>query len=722
MEETLVRNLDKRRFLRYDKAILDDNEVSMANFEEIFASNVFSDRVMKKRLSPATYEKLHKVIAEGGELDIAVANEIAKAMKEWAMENGATHYTHWFQPMTGVAAEKHDSFLSVQGDGTVLSEFSGKKLIKGEPDASSFHSGGLRSTFEARGYTAWDPTSYVFLKANTLCIPTVFCSYSGQVLDKKTPLLRSLSALSNEAVKLLHLLGKTDVTHVRAEVGAEQEYFLVDKEKASLRRDLQYTGRTLFGAKPPKTQELDDHYFGSLRPEVKRFMAELDEELWRLGIYATTEHNEAAPSQHELAPVYTEANRATDQNQLTMEIMRNVADRMGLQCLLHEKPFAHINGSGKHNNWSLSTNTGENLLKPGSDPYHNTQFLLFLAAVIKAVDTYQDLLRISVASPSNDHRLGSAEAPPAIVSIYFGDELTAVLDAIVCGKRFNQAARERMEVGVESVPEFAKDTSDRNRTSPFAFTGNKFEFRMLGSSQSIADPNMVLNTIMAESLSEFSARLSRTNKDREALARRIVKETLVKHGRIIFNGNNYSAEWVKEAEARGLCNYRTAADAIVHFEDEKNIRLFEKHRIFTEEEIKSRTEIMLENYFKVVKIEAQTMLSMARCEILPAVYRYEADVCDLITKKEAARLPDGHERVIADRVAKGADGLYYAANALDRAIAGCDAPRNAKEAAAYIRDDVLPAMQDVRAFADALETNVGKAYWPFPTYGELLLH
>ncbi len=694
----------------------------MANFEQIFASNVFSDSVMKKRLSPATYEKLHKVIAEGGELDIAVANEIAKAMKEWAMENGATHYTHWFQPMTGVAAEKHDSFLSVQSDGTVLSEFSGKKLIKGEPDASSFPSGGLRSTFEARGYTAWDPTSYVFLKANTLCIPTVFCSYSGQVLDKKTPLLRSLAALSNEAVKLLHLLGKTDVTHVYASVGAEQEYFLIDKEKASKRRDLLYTGRTLFGAKPPKTQELDDHYFGSLRPEVKRFMAELDEELWRLGIYATTEHNEAAPSQHELAPIYTEANRATDQNQLTMEMMRNVADRLGLQCLLHEKPFAHINGSGKHNNWSLSTNTGENLFKPGRDPYNNTQFLLFLAAVIKAVDTYQDLLRISVASPSNDHRLGAAEAPPAIVSIYLGDELSAVLDAIVRGKRFNQAARVQMEIGVESVPEFAKDTSDRNRTSPFAFTGNKFEFRMLGSSQSIADPNMVLNTIMAEALSEFSARLARTGKDREALARRIVRETLQKHGRIIFNGNNYSAEWVQEAEARGLCHYPTAADAIVHFGDEKNIGLFERHHIFTETEIHSRTEIMLENYFKVVKIEAQTMLSMARCEILPAVYRFESDICELIARKKTAGLPDGHEKIIADRVAKGADGLYLAANTLDTAIAGCDAPRDAREAAEYIRDFVLPAMHDVRAFADALETNVGHEYWPFPTYGELLLH
>ncbi len=703
-------------YILFVKAVL------MANFEQIFATNVFSDSVMKKRLSPSTYEKLQTVIAEGGDLDIAIANEIAKAMKDWAMENGATHYTHWFQPMTGIAAEKHDSFLSVQSDGSVLSEFSGKKLIKGEPDASSFPSGGLRSTFEARGYTAWDPTSNVFLKANTLCIPTVFCSYSGQVLDKKTPLLRSLLALSNEATRLLHLLGKTDVTHVHAEVGAEQEYFLVDKEKAAKRRDLLYTGRTLFGAKPPKTQELDDHYFGSLRPEVKAFMAKLDEELWKLGIYATTEHNEAAPSQHELAPIYTDANRATDQNQLTMEMMRNVADGLGLQCLLHEKPFAHINGSGKHNNWSLSTSSGENLFKPGHDPYNNTQFLLFLAAVIKAVDEYQDLLRISVASPSNDHRLGSSEAPPAIVSIYLGDELSAVLDAIMRGKRFNAAARERMEVGAPSVPEFAKDTSDRNRTSPFAFTGNKFEFRMLGSSQSIADPNMVLNTIMAEALSSFSDRLERTSKDREALARRIIRETLQKHSRIIFNGNNYSAEWVEEAAARGLCNYATAADAIPHFEDEKNLKLFAKHHIFTESEIISRTEIMLENYFKVVKIEAQTMLSMARCEILPAVYRFENDLCDLILKKENAKLPSGHERVIADRVAKGADGLYAAAGDLDDAIAGCDAPRNATEAAAYIRDTVLPAMQDVRAFADALETNVGKDYWPFPTYGELLLH
>ncbi|MBQ7364509.1 MAG: glutamine synthetase III [Clostridia bacterium] len=694
----------------------------MANFEQIFATNVFSDAEMQKRLSPATYEKLHKVIAEGGELDIAIANEIAAAMKDWAMENGATHYTHWFQPMTGVAAEKHDSFLSVQADGTVLSAFSGKKLIKGEPDASSFPSGGLRSTFEARGYTAWDPTSYVFLKANTLCIPTVFCSYSGQVLDKKTPLLRSLSALSNAAVRLLHILGKTEVTHVYAQVGAEQEYFLVDKEKAARRRDLLYTGRTLFGAKPPKTQELDDHYFGSLRPEFKRFMAELDEELWKLGIYATTEHNEAAPSQHELAPIFTEANRATDQNQLTMEIMRNVADRLGFQCLLHEKPFMHINGSGKHDNWSLSTNTGENLFKPGRDPYNNTQFLLFLAAVIKAVDEYQDLLRISVASAANDHRLGASEAPPAIVSIYLGDELSAVLDAIMRGKRFNSAARERMEIGVESVPEFAKDTSDRNRTSPFAFTGNKFEFRMVGSSQSVADPTMVLNTIMANALCEFSDKLMRSGKDKEAAARRLVRTTLLKHSRIIFNGNNYSAEWVAEAEARGLCHYRTAADAIVHFEDEKNIRLFEKHRIFTATEIRSRVDIMLENYFNVVKIEAQTMLSMTRQEILPAVYRFETDLCELIAKKRAVSLPDGHERAIAERVAAGADGLYHAANALDEAIAGCDAVRTAAEGAAYIRDTVLPAMNDVRAFADALETNVGKDAWPFPTYGELLLH
>ncbi len=694
----------------------------MADFEHIFSTRVFNDAVMKKRLSPATYEKLRRVIDEGDELDITAANEVAKAMKEWAMENGATHYTHWFQPMTGITAEKHDSFLSVQSDGSVLSDFSGKKLIKGEPDASSFPSGGLRSTFEARGYTAWDPTSYVFLKANTLCIPTVFCSYSGQVLDKKTPLLRSLEALSAAAVRLLHLLGRTDVTHVFAEVGAEQEYFLIDRKYFEQRRDLLYTGRTLFGAKPPKAQELDDHYFGTLRPEVKEFMAELDEELWRLGVYANTEHNEAAPSQHELAPIYTGANRACDQNQLTMEIMKNVAHRHGLCCLLHEKPFAHINGSGKHNNWSLSTNTGENLFKPGNDPYNDTQFLLFLAAVIKAVDEYQDLLRISVASASNDHRLGASEAPPAIVSIYLGDEMTGVLDAIAEGKKYTGHNRERMEMGVGALPDFAKDTSDRNRTSPFAFTGNKFEFRMPGASQSIADPNMVLNTIMADALTDFADRLERSHKDRTALARRIIRETLKKHGRIIFNGNNYSEEWVSEAEARGLCHYRTAADAIPHFSDPKNILLFEKHKIFSESEIRSRTEIMLESYFKIIKIEAQTMLSMVRCEILPAVYRYESSLCRLIAEKSAAGLSDGHEKKNAQRIATGADELYEAAGILDAAIAGSDAPRNAEDAAAYMKNAVLPAMCDVRALADALETNVGKDDWPFPTYGDIILH
>ena len=693
----------------------------MADFEQVFATRVFSDSVMRKRLSADTYKKLHRVIDDGSELDITVANEVAKAMKEWAMENGATHYTHWFQPMTGVAAEKHDSFISVQKDGTVLAEFSGKKLIKGEPDASSFPSGGLRSTFEARGYTAWDPTSYVFLKDNTLCIPTVFCSYSGQVLDKKTPLLRSLKALSTEATRLLHILGKTDVAYVNAEVGAEQEYFLVNKDLCAKRRDLLYTGRTLFGAKPPKTQELDDHYFGTLRPEVKAFMAELDEELWKLGIYACTEHNEAAPSQHELAPIYTDANRATDQNQLTMEIMKKVADRMGLCCLLHEKPFAHINGSGKHNNYSLSTSTGENLFKPGRDPYNNTQFLLFLSAIIKAVDEYQDLLRISVASAANDHRLGAAEAPPAIVSMYFGDELGGMLDAIVKGKKWNGVDREKMEVGAGSVPEFAKDTSDRNRTSPFAFTGNKFEFRMLGSSQSIADPNMVLNTIMANALGEFADRLERV-KDKEAGARKLIRDTLKKHSRIIFNGNNYSDEWVSEAEARGLCNYRTAADAIPHFADKKNIELFEKHKVFTETEIHSRTEIMLETYFKITKIEAQTMLSMVRCDILPAVYGYEKELCDLINTKKNAELPTGHERIVVNRIATGADALYNAANTLDTAIAGSDSPRNAVDGATYMRDVVIPAMNEVRTIADALEINLGAKHWPFPTYGELLLH
>ncbi len=694
----------------------------MASFDNIFATRIFSDKIMKERLSSDTYRELHKVIAEGGELDISIANDVAKAMKDWAIENGATHYTHWFQPMTGVTAEKHDAFITIANDGSIITEFSGKKLIKGEPDASSFPSGGLRSTFEARGYTAWDPTSYVFLKENTLCIPTVFCSYSGQVLDKKTPLLRSIEALSKEAVRVLGLLGKSDVTRVNAEVGAEQEYFLIDKALFSKRRDLVYTGRTLFGAKPPKAQELDDHYFGSLRPEVKRFMAELDRELWQLGIYANTEHNEAAPSQHELAPIFSSANMATDQNQLTMEMMKAVADRQGLACLLHEKPFDHINGSGKHNNWSLSTNSGENLFKPGAEPYNNLQFLLFISAVIKAVDEYQDLLRISVASASNDHRLGAAEAPPAIVSMYFGDELSGVLDAIAKGKKYSGCVKSNMEVGVGAVPEFAKDTSDRNRTSPFAFTGNKFEFRMPGSSQSIADTNMVLNTIMAEALSYFADRLEHSKASPEETAKKLIKETLKKHSRIIFNGNNYSDEWVKEAEARGLCNYKTAADAIPHFADKKNVALFEKHKIFTEVEIHSRTEIMLENYFKVTKIEAQTMLSMVRCDILPAVYSYEAKLAELIVAKKNAGLPSGLERKTAERICTGADELLASADILDSAIAGSDAPRDAVSAAEYIRDSVIPAMKDVRALADALEINVGRDFWPFPTYGEIILH
>ena len=696
----------------------------MSDFDKKFATKVFSDRVMRERLTPGTYEELHKVISDGGELDISIANDVAEAMKEWAMENGATHYTHWFQPMTGITAEKHDAFIKIQKDGSVIAEFSGKKLIKGEPDASSFPSGGLRATFEARGYTAWDPTSYAFLKSNTLCIPTVFCSYSGQVLDKKTPLLRSIEALSAQAVRILRLFGKTDVTRVNAQVGAEQEYFLISKELAAKRRDITYTGRTLFGAKPPKAQELEDHYFGSLRPEVKEFMTDLDKELWELGIYASTEHNEVAPSQHELAPIFCSANMATDQNQLTMEIMKKVADKHGLCCLLHEKPFEHINGSGKHNNWSLSTNTGENLFKPGNSPYDNTQFLLFLAAVIKAVDEYQDLLRISVASASNDHRLGAAEAPPAIISIYLGDELTAVLDAIAKGKEYSVVKRGKMEVGVSSLPEFAKDTSDRNRTSPFAFTGNKFEFRMVGSSQSVADPNMTLNTIMADALSDFADFLEANEQDGdiEKRARELVRSTLIEHGRIIFNGNNYSNEWTEEAERRGLCNYRTAADAIPHLRDPKNIRLFEKHRIFTEAEIDSRTEIMLENYFKVVKIEAQTMLAMVRCDIMPAVYSYIEKLSKMIIDKRTAGLPDGRENDTARRICAGADELYDAVGVLDKAIAGSDSPADAEAAAFYMKNEVLPAMQDVRAVSDALETNIGREYWPFPVYGDIILH
>lgn len=698
--------------------------ISMGKIKEIFGSKVFSDAVMMEKLPKDTYKALKQTISEGRELDINMANEVAHAMKDWALENGCTHYTHWFQPLTGITAEKHDSFISVQPDGSVLEQFSGKMLIKGEPDASSFPSGGIRSTFEARGYTAWDPTSYAFIKDNTLCIPTAFCSYTGEVLDTKTPLLRSVDAVSAEAVKLLRILGRTDVTRVMSTVGPEQEYFIIPKDLFKQRRDLMYTGRTLFGAKPPKGQELDDQYFASIRPEVKAFMADLNKELWSLGIYANTEHNEVAPAQHELAPVFTTTNIATDHNQLVMEIMKKVALRHGLVCILHEKPFKGVNGSGKHNNWSLSTNTGENLFKPGKDPYNNTQFLLFLAATVKAVDEYQDLLRISVASAGNDHRLGGNEAPPAIVSMFLGDDLTEVLDAIVSGRKYTGPAKSTLRTGVDVIPGFVKDTTDRNRTSPFAFTGNKFEFRMLGSAQSIADPNIVLNTIMAEALSEFSAKLEKKADVWEA-ARKLIKDTFKKHSRIVFNGNGYTEEWVAEAEARGLLNLKTTADAVPHMVDPKNLKMFVKHKVYSESELRSRCEVMLEEYVNIVKIEVITMLDMSKKQIIPACLEYERSLTELaVARKSAGSTVKGAEMSIADKVSVLTGDLYEAVDKLESLLYEFNSERggNALEQSVFVRDRFLPAMNAVRSLADTLEITVSKKYWPFPTYGDLLFY
>ncbi|MBQ9551754.1 MAG: glutamine synthetase III, partial [Clostridia bacterium] len=617
----------------------------MKDVPEIFGSLVFNDSVMSQRLPADTYESLHKTIEEGKALDLTVANAVAAAMKDWAIEKGATHYTHWFQPLTGITAEKHDSFVSPQPDGRAIMEFSGKELIKGEPDASSFPSGGLRATFEARGYTAWDPTSYAFIKDDSLCIPTVFCSYSGEVLDTKTPLLRSMEVINAKAVRLLHLLGETDVQRVNSTVGAEQEYFLIDKDLYNQRKDIVITGRSLFGAKPPKGQELDDHYFGAIKPVVMAYMQDLNEELWKLGVYAKTEHNEAAPAQHELAPVYASTNTAVDQNQLTMEMMKKVAERHGLACLLHEKPFAGVNGSGKHNNWSLSTDSGKNLFKPGKKPQDNLTFLVFLCAVIAAVDRNQDLLRISAAGAGNDHRLGASEAPPAILSVFLGDELTNILEAIEKGEHGDNKKAEQVQTGVEVLPDFKKDTADRNRTSPFAFTGNKFEFRMIGSSVSVADANIVLNTAVADVLDELSDQLEGQPKDKIVpLATAWMAQMIKAHKRIIYNGNNYSAEWVAEAERRGLFNLRTTADAVPLFVSEKNVELFTKHRIFTKNEIASRCEIMLDNYCKINNIEALTMLDMAKKEILPAALAYANLVMsNLKLKKEIGMAIAGTE-------------------------------------------------------------------------------
>ena len=694
----------------------------MATVKEQFGSLVFDDRVMKASLDAKVYASLKKTIDEGKELDLTVANAVAAAMKDWAVAHGATHYTHWFQPLTGVTAEKHDSFISPAPDGGVIMEFSGKELIKGEPDASSFPSGGLRATFEARGYTAWDPTSYAFIKGKTLCIPTAFCSYGGEALDKKTPLLRSMEALNVQALRILKLFGNDTVKRVTSSVGPEQEYFLVDREVYNKRKDLIYTGRTLFGAKPPKGQEMDDHYFGVIKPRVAAYMEDLNEELWKLGILAKTEHNEVAPAQHELAPIYTTTNIATDHNQLTMEIMQKVAAKHGLVCLLHEKPFAGVNGSGKHNNWSIATDAGQNLLSPGETPYENAQFLLFLCAVIKAVDDYQDLLRISVATAGNDHRLGANEAPPAVVSIFLGDELNAVLEAIENDTPYQGAKKTTMKLGSDVLPKFNRDTTDRNRTSPFAFTGNKFEFRMLGSSNSIACANIMLNTAVAESLKIYADRLEGVA-DFETALHDMIKKTIKDHKRIIFNGNGYDDSWIKEAtEKRGLCNYRTTADCMPHILDEKNVRMLTSHKVFSEVELKSRYEIMLENYCKTVMIEACTMVDMAKKQILPAVSAYTTDLAESVGKKLklGTDIACKYEKEAVKKLSILCDKIAEATDLLEGTLVKIKAAESIGEESEMIRDTVLVAMSELRVACDEAETMTAEKYWPFPTYGELL--
>ena len=693
----------------------------MKTVPDYFGSLVFDGRVMKSKLSSKVYNSLKKTIDEGAQLDSNVANAVADAMKEWAVENGATHYTHWFQPLTGITAEKHDSFISPSPDGRVIMDFSGKELIKGEPDASSFPSGGLRATFEARGYTAWDPTSYAFIKGKTLCIPTAFCSYGGEALDKKTPLLRSMEALNKQALRILKLFG-TEAKYVHTSVGPEQEYFLVPKEMFEKRKDLIYTGRTLFGAKPPKGQEMDDHYFGVIKPRVEAYMTELNEELWKLGILAKTQHNEVAPAQHELAPIYTTTNIATDHNQLTMEIMQKVAARHGLVCLLHEKPFAGVNGSGKHNNWSMATDTGVNLLSPGETPYENAQFLLFLCAVIKAVDDYQDLLRISVATAGNDHRLGANEAPPAVVSMFLGDELNAVLEAIETDTPYKGAEKTQMKLGVDVLPKFNRDTTDRNRTSPFAFTGNKFEFRMLGSSNSIACANIMLNAAVAESLKIYADRLENAD-DFETALHEMIKKTIKDHKRIIFNGNGYDDEWIKEAtEKRGLLNLRTTPDAIPHLLDKKNVDMLTSHKVFSEAELKSRCEITLENYCKTVTIEANTMSQMAKKEILPAIEEYTAFIASAAGKKKAldAEVSCVYETGTVRKLSLLSGQIFEKCDELDKVLCKLSDSANIEQEGYMIRDELLPKMSELRVACDEAEVITAEKYWPFPTYGELL--
>ena len=693
----------------------------MTNVPEIFGSKVFNDEVMKERLPKDVYKVLHKTIDDGQHLQMDLANVLAEAMKNWATENGATHFTHWFQPMTGVTAEKHDSFISPEPGGRVIMEFSGKELVKGEPDASSFPSGGLRATFEARGYTAWDPTSYAFIKDDCLCIPTAFCSYSGEALDKKTPLLRSMQALDKQAMRVLKLFGNTDAKRVITTVGPEQEYFLIDMEVYKKRPDLIYTGRTLFGSRPPKGQELDDHYFGKIKPRVKAFMADLDEELWKLGIYAKTEHNEVAPAQHELAPVYTTTNIATDNNQLTMELLKTVANRHGMACLLHEKPFAGVNGSGKHNNWSISTDTGVNLLEPGATPSQNAQFLLFLVAVIKAVDEYQGLLRMSVASAGNDHRLGANEAPPAIMSVFVGEELEAVLQSIEDGTDYHDKKKKLMSIGATVLPHIPKDKTDRNRTSPFAFTGNKFEFRSVGSEDSIAGCNIVLNTIVAEALSEFADRLEGAADFDEALST-LIHDEIVAHKRILFNGNGYGEEWIEEAKKRGLLNLRTTPEALAQFSEPKNMEVFIKNGVYTETEILARQEILYENYYKTINIEAQTLAMMARRNIMGAALKYEKALADTVVAKKSASasLSTAVEEEQLSRMSGLIGELYVRLDKLKVDMEKEDEIEDVVELADYHRTTIENAMHSVREVVDEMETIIPLDIWPYPTYGQIL--
>ncbi|MBR2729405.1 MAG: glutamine synthetase III [Lachnospiraceae bacterium] len=692
----------------------------MRRLPDLFGSMVFNEETMQVRLSPACYREWKKAVSDGTPLDLSTANEIAEAMKQWAVEKGATHYTHWFQPMTGVTAEKHDSFIAPVDGGRVVMEFSGKELVRGEPDASSFPSGGLRATFEARGYTAWDPTSFAFIKERSLCIPTIFCSYSGHALDKKTPLLRSMDAVSKAAVRILRLFGDTTTKRVIAQVGPEQEYFLLDKKMYQKREDLIMTGRTLFGAKPPRGQELEDHYFGAIRPRVQAYMQDLDDELWKLGVLSKTKHNEVAPAQHEMAPVYTDANRACDQNQITMEIMKKVADRHGLVCLLHEKPFAGVNGSGKHDNWSLSKDTGENLFKPGSTPRENAQFLLFLTAFIKGVDEYQDMLRATVATPGNDHRLGAQEAPPAVVSIFLGEELSAVVSSIINDTDYKDAGKRNLAIGVDTMPPIPMDNTDRNRTSPMAFTGNKFEFRMVGSSLSVSGPNIVLNTMMAEELGQFADELEKAespelfHRDLNAL----IKRELTAHRRIIFDGNGYDEAWIEEAKRRGLSNKVSAVDALPAYIREHNIRLFTDHAIYTRDEVFARYNIHVENYTATIQIEARTMIDMLHKEILPAVSRYGTLLCDSFEKRKKHGLPSKYEENSARNNCLLTDCLSDACEKLEKDLR--QVPQDPEEAMRYCHTVIVPDMNECRSYADELETITAKEAWPFPVYSDLL--